>query len=116
MRLMWFSYEVVFVPGSKLATANALSRTPILSTGTVRLESFVHQVISSLPATSHRLDEFRQAIEHDKVSQAIIKFCQNGWPQKISDHLKPYFLVCNEITFPEGLLLKDYRLIIPATL
>ena len=117
---MWFSYEFVDVPGSKLATAGALSKALILSTDSVRLESFVescvHQVISSLPATSHRLDEICQAIEHDEVSQAIIKFCQNGWPRKVSNHLKPYFSVRDEITFAEGLLLGGYRLIIPATL
>ena len=34
--LMWFSYEVVFVPGSKLATADALSRAPVLATDSGR--------------------------------------------------------------------------------
>ena len=120
MRLTWFGYEVVYVPRSNLATADALSRASILWTDSVRLESFVesfvHQVISSRPATSHRLNEIRQAIEHDEVSQAIIKFCQNGWPRKVSDHLKAYFSVCDEITFAEGLLLRGYRLIIPVTL
>ena len=72
-------------------------------------------MISSLPATSHRLD-YSQSIEHEEVTQAIIKFCQNDWPRKVSDHLKPYFSVRDEITFAGGLLLRGYRLIIPATL
>jgi len=120
MRLMCFSYEVVYVPSSKLATADALSRAPILSTDSVCLESlvesFVYQVISSLPATSHRLDEIHQVFEHDEASQDIIKFCQNGQLRKISIDLKPYFSVRDEITFAEGLLLRGYRLIISAKL
>jgi len=35
-------------------------------------------MISSILATSHRLGEVRQALIHDKVSQAIFKFCQNA--------------------------------------
>ena len=57
-----------------------------------------------------------QALEHDEVSQAIFKFCQNGWPQKVSDNLKPYFSVRCEITCAEGLLLSGCRLIIPTKL
>jgi len=35
-------------------------------------------MISSILVTSHRLGEVRKALKHDKVSQAIFKFCQNA--------------------------------------
>jgi len=84
MRLMWFSYDVVYVPDSKLVTGDALSRAPILSTDGVSLESFVesflHQVIRSLPATSRRLDDIRQALEHDEVGDHLI-WLEQGYYQ-----------------------------------
>ena len=62
--------------------ADTLSRAP-LSVSTeqedlqAEVSTFIDNVISHLPATNKRLDEYREAQSQDKICSQVIKFCQS---------------------------------------
>ena len=64
LRLMRFNYSISHVPGKELYTADALSRALITSFSTVKevddhqTELFLNAIVSSLPASSDRLQEY----------------------------------------------------------
>ncbi len=63
LRLMWFSYTILHVPGKDLVTADTLSRAPAVSTSIDEqefqedVEAFVTQIVSQLPASEERLQQ-----------------------------------------------------------
>ena len=75
-------------------------------------------MLAALPTTSDRLDQFWKAQTADKTLSQVTKFCQTKWPEKpsINSLLKPYWLVCDEISVYEQLLLRGARIIIPSCL
>ena len=78
----------------------------------------MHSVISKLPISENRLKQFRFETENDKTLKTLIKFTTQGWPEKqnIPSDLYPYYPHRNEITFFEGILLKDQRILVPTNL
>ena len=73
LRLMRFSFTISHVSGKDLTIADALSQAPYL-VPTERdvqfqlgMEEFVEQVISTLPATEHRLVQIQQKQEEDVI-------------------------------------------------
>ena len=38
--------------------------------------------MAQLPASSSRLDEYRDAQASDPICSAVLNYCQNGWPIK----------------------------------
>ena len=97
-----FQYEIMHVPGKLLYTADALSRAPIYSVSVggeeKRMEAFVAAVISSLPASDGRLEEYRKEQRADATCSQVIVYCQEGWPNndQIKDNVKPYWSKCRQ--------------------
>ena len=68
LRMGRFNYTVSHIPGNLLHAADALSRAPSPSTDTQlqeEVEWFVDTVTSMLPASKHRLHEFKVAQDED---------------------------------------------------
>ena len=67
LRLTCFEYEIVHVPGKSLVMADTLSRAPIHRSDTdtsdlqEEAEYLMEMCVNSLPANSHRLEEFSKA-------------------------------------------------------
>ena len=122
MRLMRFNYRMTYIPGKDQNTADTLSRSPndteSESEITGEVESFVNFVISNLPASESRLEEIRAALSDDPISQALIGYVKEGWPEKhkLPEVLKPYWSVRDDFTIYDGLLLKGTRLYIPVSM
>lgn len=74
--------------------------------------------INSLPANSHRLEEFCKAQAADTVCSTIISYCQNEWPKKpnIPLEVKPYWQARGQLTVHNNLLLYGPRIVIPTSL
>ena len=74
--------------------------------------------IAALPASSHRLEEFRAAQAADSVCSTLFDYCRNGWPAKhtIPVELKPFWQHRSLLTTHNNLLLCGPRIVIPATL
>ena len=81
MRLMQFSYDIVYTAGKNLMTADTLSRDP----GSVPADqehlmedetnAFVCAVTDSIPASDARLEEIRQKQCSDKIYSQVMNFC-----------------------------------------
>ena len=97
LRLARYHYVAKHIPGKLLVIADTLSRAP-LSVSTeqedlqAEVSTFIDNVISHLPATDKRLDEYREAQSQDPICSQVMKFCQPQWPQKspANNNLVPY--------------------------
>jgi transposase InsO family protein len=121
MRLMRYSYQVIYTAGKNLTAADSLSRAP---TGTpekadLQLETdarvFVQSVIDGLPASTGRLLEIKAKQQADQVCRQIMEYCRFGWPDKskINHQVRQYYPIRDDLTVEEGLLLYGTRLVIP---
>ena len=119
-RLIRYNYNVQFLPGKEIYTADALSRAPV-SEDSQQDESiqetavFVEQVISHLPATDMRLEQVRCQQQDDEICRQIRQYVNEGWPEngKLKGEIRLYAPVSAEITIQKDLLLRGNKLIIP---
>lgn len=124
MRLMRYNYKVIFVPGKQLVLADCLSRNPIGCTNSAgkdfaeEIDHYVHFVTSHLPATKCMLQKIKDEQEKDYVCAKLKEFCLNKWPTKnrLPSGLSAYFQLKDNISFSNGFLMLDTRLIIPPSL
>ena len=119
LRLMRYSYSIVHVPGKELCTADTLSRAPVTNPSEddslkPAVEAFVSMVISSIPATTTRLEEISAEQKKDETCKTVRKFCEEGWPDNsvLKGQLKAFSQVKSELSVNKGLLLRGRRLII----
>lgn len=119
MRLMWFRFKIIHIPGKEMYSADALSRAPVQTSETNKLqeevENFVCLVVNSFPCSDRRLSEIRENQHENVVCMKIREFVVNGWPDKhnIDCVLKPYYPFHSEFSIIDGLLVKNDRLVIP---
>lgn len=121
MRLMRFKYEIVYTQGKNLVTADALSRAPTSSATPTdkdhenETDLMVQQIIASVQSSPLTINDIKKETEQDELSQKLMNYCNNGWPEKCpnDEKVKPYWNCRNEITVQDGLLLNGSRIIIP---
>lgn len=125
MRLMRYSYDIVHVPGKSLWTADTLSRSPVQVQMTPNdnelMEStniYVDCIVDNLPVSLSFMDSLKVQLEADSVCSRVMKLCADGWPDHVKQEplLKHFWPERATLTVKDGLLLKDTRLVIPATM
>ena len=123
LRLAKYDYIAQHVPGKLLYATDALSRAPMQGKSEEELqeevEAYVNHVIrSSIPATTQRLEEYRQAQIVDAECSQVREYCQTHWPTKhsIESLLKPYWKVRGSLTLVDDLLLYNSRIVVPLSL
>lgn len=124
MRLMWFNYDIVHVPGKELYTADTLSRAPCNgpSDADVAFQeettAFVNFVQSSLPASDQRLSQIKEHQWVDDVCREVIMYVQEGWPDKsqVKGIAKKYLPYQPELSLLDNLLVMGNRIVIPSSL
>ena len=85
---MRFDYSISHVPGKSLHAADALSCAPISGPSDLhsreanQTESFVDNIVLSLPADTDRLLKYWHAQQRDDICSRVIAFCKKGWPKK----------------------------------
>ena len=69
----------------------------------------VHFVISNLPISNEHLEQLKEETRKDPILQTLIKYTIEGCLGKtlISHELHPHFTHRSDISYHEGLLLKD---------
>ena len=111
-----------YSPGKTMLLLDALSRAYIKnSKGEFDGNSLIHQVhfvISNLPISNERLEQFKEETPKAPILQTLIKYTIEGWPEKflISQELHPYFIYRSDISYHEGLVFKDQRIVVPSAL
>ena len=123
LRMMKYDFSISHVPGKSLFTADTLSRVPTTNTSDDSVlqeetEAFVESIVSALPATADRLEQFRKAQTDDQILSQVINFCQAGWPNKssLSSCVKPYWKIRDELSVCKQLLLRGDRIVVPSSL
>ena len=123
LRLAKYNYIAQHVPGKLLYAADALSHAPIPGESEDELQEEVeayvdHITMSTIPATNHRLQEYRQAQKEDAECLKVRDYCQTHWPDKhsIESSLKPYWKVRGSLTLCDDLLLYNSRIVVPPSL
>ena len=82
MRLMQFSYDIVYTAGKNLMTADTLSRDPGSAPADQEhlmedeTNAFVCAVIDSILASDARLEEIREKQCSDKICSQVMNFCK----------------------------------------
>ena len=124
MRMMWFDYKVVYIPGKLLSIADALSRSPICFVATAEddliseVEDHVNNVVTNFPASDKMLQTIRDELLADPICSTVIKYCEGGWPssRSVCHVLQTFYQVRDDLAHQKGLLLKGDRIVIPLAL
>ena len=76
---------------------------------------FVQTILSQLPVSKSRLDDFREAQNDESTCSQLTKFCKEGWPSshELSGELCHYFTVKDHLSVVDNLLLYGNHIIVP---
>ncbi|UYV83879.1 K02A2.6-like [Cordylochernes scorpioides] len=119
LRIMRYSYKIIHTPGKNLIVADALSRSPRMKVGTQELEeelcAYVQQVVSFMLISDVRVKEIKESQDNDQVIQNIIKYTQEGWPERtnVSMSESQYWPAKDNFSVENAILLKGSRYVIP---
>ena len=122
LRLMRYNFSIVYTPGKFLYIPDALSRSPLPQSGDQYdlqepVEAFIANMMSVLPATPNHLVSIRTAQNQDEILSQVTHFCKVGWPDKKSNGpTAAYWLVRNELSLYDDLLLCGQKIVIPSNL
>ena len=125
LRLARFSYAIEHIPGKELIIPDMLSRAPAvpvcdtLPDISKEADGYLSFVVSGLPASDQRLEEFRMKQDDDDVVAVLKQYTRDGWPpsHQIKGLLKSYLPFSSELSLtPDGLLLRGKRIVVPTSL
>ncbi|KAL4008088.1 hypothetical protein ACER0C_001940 [Sarotherodon galilaeus] len=121
MRLQKYQVQVQYKPGSEMYIADTLSRAylPVTSSSDNHIEDQVHMVISNLPVTSAKLEEFRKEIRNDVTLTKLTETVLDGWPEarnQAATEIRAYWNYREQISVVDGVLFKGEQLIVPVAL
>ena len=106
-----------FKPTQSHGNADGLSRLPLngqLISSTLDAASIFNIAqVQFLPVT---FQQIKMETKRDPTLSSISSFVSNGWPNKITDNLKPYKVRQNEIGIEDGCLMWGTRVIVPQSL
>ena len=72
----------------------------------------VHSVISRLPISAARLEQFQKETEKDQTLQVVREYIMNGWPKSSKDIdpcIKLYYMIRDDLSCVHNLILKNQR-------
>ena len=102
-----------YSPGKTMSASDVLSQAYIKNSKAEFDENslihHMHFVFLNLPISNERLEQSKEETQKDPILQTLIKSTIEGWPEKtlISFESHPYFTHRSDISYHEGLLLKD---------
>ena len=119
LRMDKFNYTIHHVAGKELYTADTLSRAPLAESESQNLsdeaEMYIEAVTQALPASTGRLDKYRQAQSQDETCREVMEYCKVGWPLRhlVEGLINSYWKVRGSLTTHNKLLLFNHRIVIP---
>ena len=112
-----YRYDIEFRPTDEHANADGLSRLPlpdgVLAEACDDPTVFNISQMDALPVTVTKL---RNATASDRVLSKVYRHVKTGWPNKVSDNLRPYYNRRHELTVEEGYVMWGIRVVIPEKL
>lgn len=119
-RLLCFTYDVIYRPGSQNSTADCLSRIPLpaVADGCVDSEpEFVAMLSTTMTAVSPT--EFASASAACPELAALRSQIAKSWPRSASilpDTVRPYFRLRDEFSVQNDYVFRGCRLVVPLSL
>lgn len=124
LQLQPYQITLQYKPGKELYLADTLSRAQLDATddhvvSDEDLTAQVHVVMSNLPVSEQKLQEIRDETQQDATLKELLRTIRVGWPKRpgqVSDNIREYWNVRDELSEVDGLILKCNRLVIPSTM
>ena len=118
LRLQKYDLDVTYLKGELMLIADALSRAHLpevnASVSVRELEEVDHRV--NLPLSDARWQQVTHASANDPVLKQLRDVIQDGWPERksdVSECLRPYFDLRDELVVQDVLVFKGARLVVP---
>ncbi|XP_013408762.1 uncharacterized protein K02A2.6-like [Lingula anatina] len=123
LQLQRYNISVRYIKGKYMHVADTLSRAYIQDESKCGapedIEVMVHSLVTSLPASTDKLEEIKAATADDYTLLRLQSVIKRGWPDRKSElpvNVQPYWDVRDELHIAEGLVLLGERIVIPAKL
>ncbi|UYV84361.1 K02A2.6-like [Cordylochernes scorpioides] len=118
LQLQHYDFDLKYIPGKKLYTADALSRDYIANDLFITPEIEISQNNQVLMVTysNNRHQDLVEATNNDPVLQEVKNYIENGWPihkKTMNPLVKPFWDIKEELFEWEGLLCRGVKLVIP---
>ena len=103
-----------------MQVADTLSRAAVENTDAEipedEMDFYVNSVISSLPISEKKMDQFRSETEKDSTMKKVKEYVTNGWSEDDDMLIAPYRNIRDELSCINGVLLKGNRIIVPPSM
>ena len=120
LKMMNYTYKIIYTPGSKLVLADALSRSPVQELKDSSIEelkdsSVVLELMDSLEISSGRLNRIKAAMLEDEIGTLLKQFTIRGWPSSkdVPKEVKSFYTFREYLTCIDGILFYMNRVFIP---
>ena len=117
LRMMAYSYSVMYTPGHKLVLADALSRSPVADSIDLKdVEDGISlEIANSMPISPRRLQRLTAATLEDAESALLTKYITEKWPshKELEESMKPYYSFRDYLTVVQGLIYFNSRIFYP---
>ncbi|KAG5865080.1 hypothetical protein JTB14_038365 [Gonioctena quinquepunctata] len=112
-----YDYKLVYVPGTQIPHADALSRLPLTSQDIEGPPLQEVLMLESVPEKSFTAEEIAKKTKEDRILSKVSLWIQTGWTDdknKVPEELKQFWQKRNELSMYNGCLLWGNRVIIPS--
>ena len=116
MKMMKYSLEVRYTPGSHMYIADTLSRAHLQDKSCYPEIHRIHAVTPTVPASEQMLKEIRHKTQEDPVLQEVKNLIHKGWPKykaNVRPQLKAYWPHRDMIHEEDDILFLSDRIIVP---
>ena len=122
-RLYGYTFNIEYLPGSKMIIADTLSRasndvsnTSVNKTdvGDLSIHSIIH-----CPVSDKRISSLQESTTNDVQLQLLRRYINFGFPdhrKEIREEVKPFWDVRNELSYIDGLITYGDRIVVPLIL
>lgn len=111
--LSMYRYKMEYKSAFNMRNADGLSRLPLNSITEVDGGSINVLKLNTESQLPISVETIRQHTEEDENLKKISEYVREGWPQKIDDNLKHYFLKRSNIASEDGCLFYGERILVP---
>lgn len=129
LAILKYNIEVKYLPGKSNVLADLLSRkvnykgcdsSRVENSVNSELEScvMVHSLSNQLSMSEGKKQELKIATQNDVVLRSVVNYVHNGWPdyKSLSNEIKVYHKIKNDISYEDGLLFFCNKIIVPTVL
>ena len=121
IRTWQYDFTPEWIPGKQNSISDALSRVSPLELQDSDKEGGILAVniLQNSNFENRELEELKHATSEDIELQALKNVISTGWPQKrssLSSSLQNYWNYRDELTMENGILLKNYKILVPRSL